>query len=336
MSSEAFKPPEDKNYSLHGQKFEKKSGNFFQRIQNLFKPQTQIQEVKLSGRIHELQKTADRILFDLLLFKSEAETKVEPYLFSIICTAIDPIIKEIVQIQKLREHQNSATWQVKNFQRYTDWLEKAKAWVELKDRCEETNVLYQAALNHTIKEFQARIDRDLQVILDYLNHALSNIDIQPNEGKLLRDQLIQKLDPHLLKLNQLKNPAPEITLETLIVWRSTSDTSRETCFGEALHIIDTLVSQNNSKFAVNEHDTKEDLDLEILTQLTQLEEKISELAMQMETLDSGTKLALLVKLDDLDEKAHELNVNLLLPHEYTERVQQAIETLSALREDLSF
>ena len=267
MSDEAAQRPDS---PVSKQAVETRLGRFFQRVNQLFKREPP-KEVKLSGRIHELQTTANNALLELLTFKNSLEKQTDAYLFSQVCGVIDPIIKEMARIQKNREHEEAPTQQVKIFHRYVECIDKAKVWIELGNHLDDQKVIYQAVVEHTIREFHVRIDRDIQVLQDYLSQALHHIDWSEELKEAFTIQVLPGLRSDIERLEQLKQLPSDTSLQALTRWRAGADHARENCFSEALHIIDVFADERAPSPAPmaereNEHS------VQILVQLTLLEE----------------------------------------------------------------
>ncbi len=311
-------------------------GRFFQRVQQFFTKEADPHEIKLIGRIHELQVTANQVLVDLIAFKNDVEAAIDPYLFSLICNVVDPMIKEIATFQKICEHEESATVQVKTYHRYVEWLEKARKWAELKAQIHQPHIIEQATSSHIVQEFLTRIARDIKILLDYLDHTLNSFELDDTFKDILRAQITPRIEPQLHLLSNLKEAPCNVSLDALINWRYEADRQRERCFSETLHIIDAFANEfNPSKSsevnAASEHET------EILVQLALLEEQMALLAADVDGLHDGDEKGakqLFSTLESLEADIHSLNSDLLLPPDLFDRVQQIIETLAALREKI--
>lgn len=309
---------------------ETRLGRFFQKINQFLKREESPVDLKLQGRIHELQTGADRILIDLLNFKNNLQDIAQPSIFTLVSNIIDPIIKDITYIQKSIEGHHGAAQQVKTCHRYIEWMEKAKMWIELGSRPElQEDILKEAILKHTVQEFHSRIKRDMQIIEDYFDNSFHEAEETKEE---IKNKVEIEISPYISQLKQLMVLPEGLSFDTLPSWRSKADHQREKCFGNALHVIDGYVGESVSKNPV-EHESEHIID--ILTQLSKLEEDVADLTMNMENVNIFDERILGVfkkELNRLDEVAHNLNTNLRLPHEHVERVQQAIESLNSLRD----
>lgn len=212
---------------------------FFRKVSQLFSNHG-IQDGKLWGRICEVQKISEQTIHDLIHFKQALELKADPQLFSLVCALVDSIIKEIARMHTLLEKKTGTTVRVKLGTKYVELTEKAHKWIALGHNLEDLNLIKQAVVMQTVLEFQALIDRDAQVIQDYLNHAAEDLPLSQRLKADLKKKLVPTLSPILMKLYALKEVPQELCLDTLMTWRLASDQHRESLFTEALHTIDTF------------------------------------------------------------------------------------------------
>lgn len=306
-------------------------GRLFQKVNQLFKKEAPV-DTKLIGRIFELQSLVEKILFDLLSFRNEYEKNGDPYLFSFVGSILEPLIKELTRIHQVIERQENATQQVKMLHRCMELVEKAKAWINLGIDYSKEKV-HQTILSHTIQEFRTSIDRDIQVIQDYLDHSLEGIEGHDSFKSLLKTHIEPELTPHIVKLKELKEKCPnETSLEFMTKWRAEVDQSREKYFSICLHAVDTIINK-----AIPREDSKEEPfhEAEILSHLMTLEfevDKLKNLIEEQNSFDDKKLRAYWTTLNKLEEEAHELNSNLRLSSEQAERVQTLLETLSQFRD----
>lgn len=312
------------------------AARFFEKINRFFKREPLPEDLKLQGRIRELQTSAEKILVELLECKKALEKNSEPEIFALASTIIDPIIREIGRLQQVIDEHEGAAHQVKTVHRYIEWIDKARAWIDLGSNGHyQSHAIQQAIIAHTVQEFHARINRDIQIIEDYL---LNSINSSPMSGALkeeIRKNIASTIASPLQQLDELKASPQNLSIDTLPQWRAQADEERGKCFGSALHTIDVLLSESTPGTVV---EIESEHAMEILAELGTLESGIAELVEAIETLNNGeegmTKKCLEALLR-LEQQSHQLNGNLRLSQEHAERVQQAIDSLAALREKLS-
>lgn len=326
--------PEEENGQFLNRKSPKGFNRFFQKMIDQFFKKSPSSDVKLSGRIHELHMTADKTLEALSNFKKNFISNVDPELFELACGAMDPLINEMMHIQKALENKDNFALQVKSYQRYSEWIDKTKSLVELCDNPPSEDVFYRVIITHIVKEFQSRIDRDIQIVEDYLDHAFDSLEIADSLKGDLVDKLEVELAAYLTQLMQLKQSPEEFNVHGLSVWKLKADHLRESIFSSCLHVIDSFVS--GLREPVNESEKMEhtDHETEILVRLSVLEEQIIALSAMCESDEDGLKKMLLVTLEKLEKEAHNINSDLRLPQEHSDRVQKALDILAALRIEL--
>lgn len=310
------------------------------RMEEIFNP-PQSADGNLSGRISELQTTADLVLTDLVHFKNDCKSLVDTQLFVVICSLVDPIIKELTRLQTETKRNGGAPQQVKIYSRYSSLIDKARVWIVLRDNQVDGPGIQRAVIERTIEEFQARIKRDIQFVEDYLTHALEGIETREELKVELKSQIAPTLEPAVLRLEQLGKESEllkagshhEFTPDSLMIWRSTADRTRENMINAALHAVDSFLS-DFSPIPAKEKESESTLLL--LAQLVHLEEKVlgvSELVRHT-TLSRSKRGDVMAMLDRLEEEAHELNRNLRLTHEHGERVQKLLDTILKFRTSL--
>ena len=309
---------------------ETKLTRFFRKFNRFFQPKDE-PHVELRGRIHELQKNAGRVLLELTAVKNELKNEIDPSLFAFVEAVVDPLMKEVQRIQKEIQQNDSMTEQYTQiFKRYTVWIEKAKMWVELCSNRNKKEGISKAVIEHNIQEFNAIVDRDLQVVSDYFNHALDHYKMNEEHRMSLKTKLEQEVLPHIAALQDLQKKPRALSLGDLSHWRAEFDQRREKYFSEALHAIDTLMQKENPTFFDEEENENY---IDILLRMSTLEEKISDLAKIDLSVASQKKLAIAL-LTQLEEEAHHLNVDLRLSQESSERLQSLIQHLADIHQKL--
>lgn len=336
LSSRHMAKPE---FSAHRTTPESKSrlGRILNKINRFFSgPLPPKRETRLEGRIHQLHGDISKSIDKLLMIKDELQNEIDPQIISLISMIVDPLIKEIHRLRKGLQNESVAQ-QVKASKGFSEWIEKAKMWIELcSKRPIQKEALSRAVVDHAVQEFQATIDKDLQVIQDYLNHTMDRIEIDDIQKNELNEKLEPELSQNLIELLMLKNHPQDLTVHTLQMWRAEADLSRENCFGSALHTIDLFTDH-----AAPARDFEEKIDhynLEIAGNLLVLEERIARLdagiAELKNTRNKELKKICIDELLILEQDAHELNSNLRLSHEHVERIQHSMEALAALHSQI--
>jgi hypothetical protein len=312
---------------------ENKVNRFLRKINQFFKRAPNV-DSKLTGRIHELQATADQILDELLAIKRNLKEEVEPALFDLVEAIIDPLIKEIHRIRQIMEKEEKPTRQVKTFKRFTTWIDKARMWIDLCMKHKENGVICQAIVEYTCNEFHSIIDRDLQVIQDYLIHSLDNLHIDDSRKNECQMILENVLTPDIMGLQQLKQKSDNLSLDVLNDWRLTANRSREKHFSNALHAIDTFIHDLTPQSRVEDESHHS---VEILVRLTSIESKIANLASELSQSDMSNgvqKKRIKSQLALIEKETHQLNSDLRLNHDHIERLQKSLQLVAWLQQQL--
>lgn len=348
MDDEAFKLPEMLNFD-HPSTLQPGSvhplpqpasdsifGRFVQKIGMIFNRTQPPIDLNLNGRIRELKTIADTLLFELLDLKKQLQKIVEPELYSATLQLLDPLIKEAGKAPPMIERKDNTAKQVKVFSRYVDSIEKAKIWLAIGKMSNNKEALEQALIQQIANEFLARIDRDIRVVQDYLNHALSSLEMSEGLRNELKKKLIPGLSEKLLELYKLKKQPSDLSLKSFMAWRAHSDRDREIFFGAALHIIDSF----SDEFLPCLPKERKNADLEEMEEKVHaLEEHINIIAFEVgnkEQLNDLQRKNLYLSIERLESEAHQLNANLHLSYENSKKIETYLEVLSSLREDLSY
>lgn len=331
----AFLPSDHIEYTKKIPDSEGRLERFFQRINMFFKRETQA-PTPLQGRIHELQSNANAVLVHLMQAKGDLEMKSgDPAFQGLLNSVLDPFIKEVSRIQRAMDQDSTMAHQVKVSNLYSEWIEKAKWWAEACSQFESAEAACPVLLAHAVEEFHARIDRDIQVLQDYLNNGIQTLGLTSSFQKELKRRLSIELGLHLTALHQLKMVLPEETVEAFHLWRAEVDNLREKCFSDALHSIDAIFGDITPISEPPGNDDHPDETYpELRSVIGKLEAKLSLLAEQVEKadeMDHVQKKECLLHLLLLEEEANRLNSDLRLPTDQSDRLQNALEALATYR-----
>ncbi|KIC76735.1 hypothetical protein DB41_ET00050 [Neochlamydia sp. TUME1] len=294
----------------------------FQRFQS--KP---LQEHPLVGRIQDLQSKASAVLIQLQSIKNELHKEIDAEAFVYIEEVIDPLIKEVSRLHKSIEQPRSVLHQAKTYQRYSQWVEKAKLWIQICSKTTDKEALFKAVIRYTIDEFLEVIDRDVQVITDYQEHMLEALSIDEEEKIDLAQRLEVRLQSYLHALNALRVKPENLPLKEIAVWKAQVDKRREKYFDAALHAIDKIVNQS----LPDSRDEEENEDLkDALIQIAYLEKHIPPWYDEInlaETLTFTQKADFKSQLELWEQKIHRLNLDLRLTPELIERLKTLNEII---------
>lgn len=280
------------------------------------------QQGKLWGRIYDLQKTASEVLDQLKKIKEELRHQVDKDLFSIVESVVNPMIRDVNRLQKsVENHNGTVSQQATAFKKYSEWIDKAKLWVQVCSKNSDKETITKAIVKLTINEFLEVIDRDLQVIEDYMDHMIDNLELDAQEKLYLIEKLQRKIDPYIKNLKALKVFSDDIALRQISKWKAKVDKHREKYFDGALHTIDKVIHEMNPASASEEQ--HEHL-VEILTHLAYLEEEIPQIHQEIETIDLSDDFQhkmMEVRIAALQKELHHLNLDLRLTPELIDRIQ---------------
>lgn len=309
---------------------------FIERLRDgfqFFQPGPQ-KEIKLFGRIQDLQKTAESVLEQLTKTRNKLKNEVDDKLYGFIEAIVNPLIRDYKQIKKSVEQHGSIAQQAQAFKRYSEWIERAKAWAEVCSHSNEQKDIAKAVIQLTVEEFLEVIDRDLQVIQDYTEHMIDNLTIDETEKGELISKLHFKLDPYILSLKSLKKKPIDLPIEHVQDWKMRVDKRREKYFDAALHSIDKIIEEvNPSSIGEEEHDHL----VEIFSQIAYLEEEVPNLYKEILNINRQEDIdqkIILARLSSFQNELHNLNLDLRLPPELIDRLQVLIEVLEKAQEKI--
>lgn len=301
----------------------------FQRFQN--KPQ---QDIQLVGRIRDLQKTANVVLEQLCTIKGDLRKEIDSATFSYVEEIIDPIIKEVSRLNKAIDQPGSIIHQAKTYQRYSQWIEKAKLWVQICSKTNNKEGIIKAIIRYTVEDFLEVIDRDIQVINDYQEHMLEALAVADEEKINLAQYLEVHLKPYLKGLSDLRTKPRDLPLHEIAVWKAHVDKRREKYFDAALHAIDKAINTTiPDTSGQNEHEHLVD----VLSQITYLEQEVPKLYDEIEMSKNPSNRQINIfdsRLTTIEQEIHQLNLDLRLTPDLLERLQVISEMLEQTRQKL--
>jgi hypothetical protein len=301
----------------------------FQKFQN--KPQD---EHHLAGRIQDLHKTANLVLKQLKAIKTELQHEMDEGLFAYVEEILDPIIKEVSRLHKSIEQPSSVMHQAKTYQRYSQWIEKAKLWVQICSKANDKEAIVKAIIRYAIDDFLVVIDRDIQVINDYQEHMLDALAVDDDEKIALAQKLEMRLEIYLKGLEALRSKPQDLPLQEIAVWKAQVDVRRERYFDSALHVIDKVINEtipDTSGPEVHEHL------VDVLSQIVYLEREAPRLYDEIYRGKRLTKAELKdyeMSLNALSQEVHQLNLDLRLTPDMIDRLQVIEEMLEQARKAL--
>ncbi len=241
MSDETHKFSKEREFREE-MPFRRQIKHYFNRIQQIF-AHAEKPAQDLHGRIHEVAEDCQKLAEELIALKEKAVARLGPAASSHFNGVIEGFVKELSRIQRETERTHDLTHRVKLTNRYKEWTDEVRAWLSLESVFNQPRKINQSILLYNVQEYDKKIDKDLQVVEDYVRHALLECG-EDEEGRArLRMQVMQQVEPLLEKLHQLKNFKTPTTLEELAGWRVSADHARGKCFSDALHAVDSVFNR---------------------------------------------------------------------------------------------
>ena len=293
----------------------------FQRFQN--KPQP---DHELAGRIQDLQKTANSVVKQLHTIKDKLKNEIDQELFSHVQEIIDPIIKEVSRLNKSIGQPTSVVHQAKAYQRFSQWIEKAKLWIQFCSKTNDKEAILKAIIRYIVEDFLEVIDRDIQVINDYQNHMLDALAVEEEEKLTVLKNL--NLEPYLQGLRSLQTKPNELSLHEIALWKAQVDKRREKYFDEALHTIDKVI---NSVIPDSSGEEEQEHLVDVLSQIVYLEREVPQLCDEIDrdmNPAPDKRIAFESRLSLFEQEVHQLNLDLRITPDLIERLQIIIEMIN--------
>lgn len=300
-----------------------------------FRTQGEKQAKRLAGRIQDLYTTADSVLEQLVRIESSLKASLDSELFSYVHNVMHPLIDEAKRIKNVMKMKGTPSEQARIFEKYTQWVEKAKLWVRLSQKNQAPNQIEAAVVTFVMNEVNNLIDRDIQVISDYQEHLLKMEHISREDERRLRYLLLPLLAKHVIAIVSLKqtNPAMRIELSHMAEWKKQIDQKRQRHFEAALQDIDRVLERLTLTIPSNEE--HEHL-VEILSQIAYLEEELPQLLHDIKSKANGdeSRQAYLSTLDSLERETHNINLDLRLTPDLVERLEDIYSMIEEARKFL--
>lgn len=305
---------------------------FIVRLKGLFKlSDSKVkakEDGKLAGRIRELNKNADDVLKVLSVVREDLRNEVDDELFSFVESVMNPMIRDVERVQKIVKNDGTAYQQIDAFTKYNEWIDKAKLWVQVCSTAKDKEAISKAVVKHTIDDFVAMIDRDLQLIEDYQEHLLDDVEVSEAEKKRLKVEIQKGLNQSIKRLITLKNHPKALSLDNLSQWKDNVDRRRDRYFNAILQLIDGKINEISptKRSFEEEHGAL----IGTLEQISYLEMEIPMLAEKF-TKDPIDPFEIEVskqQLLALEDEIHDLYLDMRMPPAIIERLQDLKELLA--------
>jgi len=284
-------------------------------------------EKRLAGRINELNQNALDVLDYLVKVKQVLKSEVDQELIAYVDAVMDPMIREVDRIRSmLRQGRGGMTYPEDSLKKYTDWISRAKFWVEICSAKKDKETITNAILEYTIADFAAVIERDLQLISDYQEHVLAHLS--EAERKKIKESILPRTAPYMTSLMGLVEKPTSLTLENFQEWRANAEKKRDHFFNVILQIIDNSADELSltSSFVESQEDI-----LDTLKKMAYLESEIPVFCYRIlnnEIVDEEEKEQLLPQLDAFLEQVNSLYFDIRMPQDIVERLIYLRDTLN--------
>ncbi len=294
---------------------------FISGIKTVFTPQPVDEPKVLTGRFQNSKQlflgTMTALEVTLQRVK-ERGGKCRTYAEAILL----PLLKEG---EKLSQSLSQAgVEQVKSVKLYHRWIEQTTLWLlhfETLDE-EELQNLY---IKQSMQDAVNRVDKDLQLVNEYMQQQFTMLEVSEEEKQQFESKVEEELGLYLFELRALKIELPNLSLEELDNWKAELNKRRETYFNAALSVIDRNMARKDSfSHSEDEHHYLTDL----IKQIVAIEEKLPQITEILKVEGLGeVRLAMETQIISLKEKAHLLSLDLRLPLDFQDRLEEVINTL---------
>jgi hypothetical protein len=305
--------------------------SFLFKIKDVFKfisppPQVQKVDTKLAGRIQELNNNATDVLKVLNSVRQDLKNEVDDELYTFVESVMNPMIRDVEKVQKIVSKEGAVHQKMDAFNKYNEWIDKAKLWVQVCSTAKNKDAITKAVIKHTVDDFSAMILRDLQLIEDYQKHLLEDLKVAEGQKKEIKEDILLAIKPYIKSLVGLKKPPKGVTLENLNQWKDNVDKRRDRYFNTILQLIDINIAEANP--AGDNHE-EHDTFIGVLEQISYLEMEIPLLTekFDQEGIDPFEIEVSIQQLVSLEQEVDELYLDISMPQPIIERLQKLREHL---------
>jgi hypothetical protein len=271
----------------------------------------------------EMQKTIDKALKQLTIVRDKIKILEDEQLFKNAETSIEYLLKSV---QRIKKSEGVISKQGQLFKRYNEWINKIQPWIQLEAKITDKDAIITALVQHFLNESSELINRDVQVVKDYQQQILDQVQ---GENKI-KSELIFKMEvalkPFLDALKALKENPPDLKLDRIVEWKKGLDIKRGNLFEKALHTIDDLVVD---VVPVSKSEEEHERIVEILTQIAYMEEELPHIMEIVSGKKSDDFQLQLInsRISSLEEEVYQLNLDTRLTPELTHRLQILMQNL---------
>lgn len=306
------------------QKKEVTRENWASKVKSVFVKPVEKEDNKLAGRIRELDKSAKDVLKVLSIVREDLKNEVDGELYTYVESVMTPMIRDVERVKNIVKNEVTSKEQASAFNKYNQWIDKAKLFVHVCSTAKNTDEISVAVIKHTLDDFTAVIERDLQLVEDYQEHLMSELKISENDLDILQNELKEELRSHIAALKSLRYYPNNLTLESLNKWKDGADQARDYHFNTILEIIDNKVEDLNPSHTEEHHSFIENLE-----QIAYLETEIPMLIKKFNhDKDPLEQKVTFQQLLALEEEVEELYHDIRVPATIVDRLDHLRELLA--------
>lgn len=276
----------------------------------------------LKGRVEEIFPKIDSVHTKLIAIKNNVQRPSHDELRAFIDLILEPIIEQGLALKEQRKALDPFH-QVKVLDLYQVWLEKAEFWIGSYQIDSEQS--FCRRVNEYIwKDFSLKVERDLKIIEDYIEHAIQSLLISESDKKQMKVSIMRSVSQHIVALASLKRLPKDVAFKDLEEWNRSIDTERQHYFEESLSIIDGHIDEAKPHPTVDEHQHL----LDVIALINSIDEQTVTLKHQFHLIDDNPDEKGLIKqkAEILAQEAHRLSLDLRLSQSIVERIE-GIQTM---------
>lgn len=206
-------------------------------------------------KIERLHKVTDKTLKNLKQLREDLKKELDPELMAHVEIVVHSIIRQISSIKNHSQVENKHS-----FEKYEEW----EACIStLSSNTKDKKEMIKAVITNIINKSNMRIEKDLQVVENYLEQRLDSLpDTKKDVRNLRKYEEFNGLKSHIEQLKALKwDEEAEVDdsegislLQRVTDWTKEVDKQREFYQNAMFHQIDNLIDSTPADSAKNKND----------------------------------------------------------------------------------
>lgn len=289
----------------------------------------------LTDHVRKLEDIVQEILPKLQSSVETLETQLDDRTFAYVKRIVDPMVRDADRIHKMTDKLDTEYQQLEVVEKYNQWISEAERLVEVFSEKRNNRIeVMRTLIQHTMNRTRENITKDFQIIRDYKDHRIAELQLNPKEknklSKRMDDILVASFLTPLVTMHDEQVQDDKILrtmTESQVVQKNINQQRSESTEG-AFHVIDTMVQEIKEIHSLDplkelqrSHTNPSDLnELEMSLALLLGELKKQDLA-------ESTKSTLLTTLLDLEKKADLIETELETFPEAMKRLHQIKQNL---------